>query len=53
MEEDEAKSSPSSSSLWESGETEEEEGGDIENIPTTIVLHSGSMFECKEIENLE
>ena len=53
LEEDKAKSSPNSSSLWESGEIEEEEGGDVENIPTTIVLHSGSMSECKETKNLE
>ena len=53
LEEDKAKSSPSASSLWESGETKEEEGGDVENIPTTIVLHSDSMSECKETENLE
>ena len=51
LEEDKAKSSPSSSSLRESGETEEEEGGDVENIPTTIVLHFGSMSEFKETES--
>ena len=56
VEVDKAKSSPSSSSMRESSETKEEEvevGGDVENIPPTIVLHSCSMFECKEIENLE
>ena len=56
MEEVKANLSPSSSSLQESGETEDEEAeerDDIENIPTTTFSHSGSKFECKEIEKIE
>ena len=53
VEEDKAKSSPRSSSLQESGEIEEEEareGDEIENIQTKIVPHFGSKSECKEVE---
>ena len=56
VEEIKAKLSPSSSSYRESGETEDEEveeGDDIENISTTMSPHSDTKPECKEIEKIE